>query len=213
MKHRGYYFDERSARRIARVVRTVERQVDPAYCRRANRRNVYPINTGIHVRLTTFDSGTKAYDGITQQPDGTGHWEDTDPPETVEYVFERNDYIGIELGEVVELRHAGTVTVGSEEVPAWTFEYVKARETFDVVVAQTGGANGDETTQATWTYRVDNADGHVLATNKSPLFLGFRLSRGPVVAATRGIASYSVGGELNLLTVNEVHGNVLCEDA
>lgn len=161
------------------------------------------------VRLSAFDSTNKIYTGVKQVADDLGGYEDVDPVVNLK-CFEIRDFIGIELGAIVWVQKigawAGSASVMDVGTAIYGFSFVLPRQTFDVVVVQTGGSNGTGSTAASYTYRVDNADGHVLATAKAPVFTGFRIGVGPVTAGTRGIASYDDAGTLSLLMVNEVHG-------
>lgn len=169
-------------------------------------------------RLTAYNNtgGGKNYTGVLQSPNGLGGFADASPGETFSgSIFEQSNFIGIEIGSIVEIKPAGSWT-GSASVlptdtPIFTFEFVKPRETFEVDVVQTGGSNGTATTQASWTYRVNVVGGTTqIGTALSPVFKGPRLSAGLVTAGTTGIASYTAAGVLRLLEVNEVHGTNAC---
>lgn len=170
------------------------------------RRNATGGTTITRVRLTAFNSGTKFYTGVKMEPDGAGLLQDVSPAVTYTQIRERRDFIGIELGARVLIYPNGTAS----STAAYVFDFVNPRQAFEVTVSQTGGSNGNATTQASWTYAVTNADGHALGTGMSPQFKGFRLAAGTVTAGTVGMASYDDAGALRLLTVNEVHGTGSC---
>jgi hypothetical protein len=63
---------------------------------------------------------------------------------------------------------------------------------FPVALTQTGGSNGSQTTQATWTYTANNLTGDTLGTVLSPQWP--RQQNGELNAATAGVGYYDVTG-------------------
>lgn len=92
----------------------------------------------------------------------------------------------------------------------------KAGEVFPVNLSQVGGADGDETAQATWTYDVtDEATGQTLAEAVDPTDAPHkhqRPSAGSMIAATGGLAHYKSDGTLVLDQVNEVAEQEVCPE-
>lgn len=78
---------------------------------------------------------------------------------------------------------------------------------FVVNLTQTGGANGSQTTSATWTYNVTDLNGKSLGTNLSP-----RRPRalGTATAATMGMGYFDVTGVFYLAEAWETPGSGGC---
>lgn len=79
---------------------------------------------------------------------------------------------------------------------------------FPVTLTQTGGAGGDETTEASWTYTVDDAiSGDELDTAVDPTASPHKFVRHPAGAMTKantGWAYYNAAGAFVLTWINEV---------
>ena len=84
--------------------------------------------------------------------------------------------------------------------------------TFGILLDQTGGSNGDDTTQCSYTYTVKDMADNVLATSVNPA-TGDHYAQRPTVgfriAATAGVATY-VDGTLTILLTNEIDDLEAC---
>jgi len=170
------------------------------------------------VRFSAFDPVNHVYTGVKRVPNNVGGYEDTDPAVQLK-VFEVSDFIGVELGATVHVQSLGSWDGSESVMPLGTaiygFEFVRPREPFAVSVAQIDGANGNGSTVATWAYKLmmigtTNVLRDTDVTPLEPTFSGVRLGRGPVTPGTYGTACYHADGSIELLTVNEEHGGILC---
>jgi hypothetical protein len=76
-----------------------------------------------------------------------------------------------------------------------------------VLVSQTGGANGDQTTAATWTYDVTDVQSNPIDTGLSP---SWQRAVGRKVAASHGNGYYDPSGNFVLEQVDEVDDTGVC---
>ena len=90
-----------------------------------------------------------------------------------------------------------------------------ARGVFPVVLAQSGGSVGDDTTATTWTYDVTDVGGESLSdTALDPVadpHVFRRPDVGPMLKATAGLAYYNSDGDLVLTWINEALDAGACE--
>lgn len=169
------------------------------------------ISPPILAKITEVDVANEEFGLVEVLPDGS----EPDNPRTWDGGSSPNlpkahNLYGVPVGPVdgVVQLHRG-VDPSDPSTPYWWFEGVKPWETFAVDLSQTGGSAGDASSEASFTYTVNDLDGNELGTSVSPEHA--RPSLGALVAATKGMAYYTAGAELKLLWTDEQPDMAECE--
>ena len=100
---------------------------------------------------------------------------------------------------------------GPDNASQW-FVVPEKAGAFGIKLTQTGGTAGDDTTQCSFTYTVDDMNDNEIATGVNPA-TGVHFAQRPTVgfriAATAGVATYETG-ELVILMTNEIDDLEAC---
>ena len=100
---------------------------------------------------------------------------------------------------------------GPDNASQW-FVVPEKAGAFGIKLTQTGGTAGDDTTQCSFTYTVDDMNDNEIATGVNPA-TGVHFAQRPTVgfriAATAGVATYDTG-ELVILMTNEIDDLEAC---
>jgi hypothetical protein len=160
----------------------------------------------IHAKITA-DDGDGTY-SATEQVWTSGAWANksgglvwdgtgTNLPQ----LTEMNSLPGTLVGDVVEV----LPTSDSTAVAQWRFFGIGLGVEFPILMSQTGGSAGDDTTQCSYTYTVTNRNSVSLGTGVNPTSSPHeykRPSAGEGTAATAGIASYKLVAGVPTLVIS-----------
>jgi len=213
----AYNFDKQGARRIVDAVRKVEANDT---LRTGQQRRRHATGAGaerfIIARVTEVDATDPLLLSVTEQ-----YWSEAD-----------TDMIDLPGGRVwngasenppkvrsVDGQQRGVddlVTLGfrfgNDGDSVW-FVVPEKPGAFGIKLTQTGGTAGDDTTQCSFTYTVDDMNDNEIATGVNPA-TGVHFAQRPTVgfriAATAGVATYDTG-ELVILMTNEIDDAEACE--